>query len=51
MASSQKYLQLLDRYEVPWVQLTTRTPGRIVYQDAEQIVAVPYQYPEDWPFP
>jgi hypothetical protein len=45
------YLDLLDRYSVPWVQLTTRSPGRIVYRDATQIVAVPYRHPEDWPFP
>ncbi|KTR03665.1 hypothetical protein [Curtobacterium luteum] len=44
------YLELLDRYEVPWVQLTTRSPGRIVYRDASQVVAVPYRHPEDWPF-
>lgn len=42
------YLDLLDRYAVPWVQLTTRYPGRIVYRDATQIVAVPYRHPEDW---
>ncbi|WIB65776.1 hypothetical protein [Curtobacterium sp. MCBD17_040] len=51
LAMTVPYLQLLDRYEVPWMQLTTRTPGRIVYQDAAQVVAVPYQHPEDWPFP
>lgn len=45
------YLDLLDRYAVPWVQLMTRSPGRIVYRDATQIVAVPYRHPEDWPFP
>lgn len=45
-----RYLDLLDRYAVPWVQLTTRSPGRIVYRDATQIVAVPYRHPEDWPF-
>ncbi|GAA1494356.1 hypothetical protein GCM10009627_27020 [Curtobacterium herbarum] len=45
------YLRLLDRYDVPWVQLTTRSPGRIVYRDAVQIVAVPHSYRDDWPFP
>jgi hypothetical protein len=45
-----EYLHLLDRYEVPWMQLTTHSPGRIVYRDAKQIVAVPYRHPEDWPF-
>ncbi|WFR67998.1 hypothetical protein P9139_06485 [Curtobacterium flaccumfaciens] len=44
------YLDLLDRYEVPWTQLATHSPGHIVYRDATQIVAVPYRHPEDWPF-
>lgn len=44
------YLELLDRYKVPWVELRTKTPGRIVYQDPHQVVAVPYDYAA-WPFP
>lgn len=42
------YLALLDRYAVPWVELTTTSPGRVVYEDAVQVVAVPYAYPGDW---
>ncbi len=45
------YLDLLDRYSVPWTRITSRTPGRIVYRDDVQVVAVPYAYPTDWRFP
>lgn len=45
-----EYLNLLDRYGVPWMALRTRNPGRLVYEDAVQVVAVPHSYPEDWPF-
>lgn len=51
LALTVPYLDLLDRYDVPWVKLTTRTPGRIVYRDDVQIVAVPLAYPDDWSFP
>lgn len=44
------YLELLDRYGIRWVELRTTSPGRITYEDDVQIVAVPYRYPEDWPF-
>jgi hypothetical protein len=44
------FLALLDRHDVPWAELRTRSPGRIVYEDAVQIVAVPQVYPADWPF-
>lgn len=51
LALTVPYLDLLDRYDVPWVQLTTRAPGRIVYRDGDQVVAVPHSYPDDWRFP
>lgn len=35
------YLELLDRYGVPWVEIRTHTPGRITYEDNVQVVAVP----------
>jgi hypothetical protein len=44
------YLHLLDRYGVPWMTLRTRSPGRLVYEDTVQVVAVPHTYPEHWPF-
>ena len=44
------YLDLLDRHNVPWVALRTRNPGRLVYEDAVQVVAVPHTYPDHWPF-
>ncbi|RPE78624.1 hypothetical protein EDF39_1305 [Frondihabitans sp. PhB161] len=51
LAMTIPYLDLLDRYDVPWVQLISRTPGRIIYSDAVQVVAVPHSYCDDWPFP
>ena len=45
------YTDLLDRYEVPWVQLRTSRPGRIVYEDAVQVVAVPFTHAQHWPLP
>ncbi len=47
---TSSYLALLDRYDIPWVQLRTARPGRIVYADDVQVVAVPLAYPDDWPF-
>lgn len=47
---AHRYTTLLDRYEVPWVELRTPDPGRIVYDDAVQVVAVPYTFEEHWPF-
>jgi hypothetical protein len=48
---TRPYLEMLDRYGVPWVQLSTGNPGRIVYRDDVQVIAVPQTYPADWPFP
>ncbi|WP_284760587.1 hypothetical protein [Curtobacterium sp. MEB011] len=44
------YLELLDRHGIPWMQLVTRSPGRIVYRDAVQVVAVPHTHADAWPF-
>ncbi len=44
------YLQLLDRHDVPCVELRTSSPGRVTYEDGMQLVAVPLHYPEDWLF-
>lgn len=38
---THEYLDLLDRHGVPWHELRTRTPGRIVYADDVQVIAVP----------
>jgi hypothetical protein len=46
---TREYLDLLDRHDVPWHELRTRTPGRIVYADDVQVVAVPHTH-EEWPF-
>ncbi|WP_212591311.1 hypothetical protein [Brachybacterium timonense] len=44
-----RYTALLDRYGVPWVELRTERPGRIVYDDDVQVVAVPFTHEADWP--
>jgi hypothetical protein len=49
IAMCREYLDLLDRYDVPWVELRTNHPGWIVYEDATQVVATPYTYESDWP--
>lgn len=46
---ARRYTVLLDRYEVPWVEPRTERPGRIVYDDAVQVVAVPFVHEEHWP--
>ncbi|MFJ3584397.1 hypothetical protein ACIPPS_19505 [Streptomyces sp. NPDC090127] len=35
------YLEILSAHEVPCVRLESSAPGRIVYADADQVVAVP----------
>lgn len=47
---ARQYLDLLDRYGVPWVELRTRTPGHVVYEDPVQVVATPFEHSTDWPF-
>jgi hypothetical protein len=49
LAFTADYLALLDRHGVPWHELRTRTPGRIVYADDVQVVATPHTI-DDWPF-
>lgn len=40
------YLAILDSHRIAWQQLVTSDPGRIVYEDAVQVVAVaPYGRP------
>jgi hypothetical protein len=51
IALTAAYLSLLDRYGVPWVELRSASPGRILYEDAVQVVAVPYTYTADWWLP
>lgn len=40
------YLDILSAHGVPCVRVETRTPGRIIYEDAEQVVAVRALVPE-----
>lgn len=46
----QKYMDILDRHRIPWCELRTSSPGRILYEDDVQVVALPWSFPEDWPF-
>ena len=48
LAITAHYLDLLDRYGVPWVELRSAWPGRVVYEDDVQVVAVPYTHAADW---
>jgi hypothetical protein len=48
IALTADYLRLLDRYGVPWVELRSASPGRILYEDHVQVVTVPYTYEEHW---
>ncbi|MFE5774273.1 hypothetical protein [Brachybacterium sp. NPDC056505] len=51
LAIARAYTQLLDRCRIPWEEVRTSTPGRIVYEDSVQVVAVPFTYAQDWPLP
>jgi hypothetical protein len=46
LSLTSDYLDVLDRYG-GW---SCARRGRIVYNDAVQVVTVPYRYPHDWPF-
>ena len=46
---ARRYTLLLVRYEAPWVELRTDHPGRIVYEDQVQVVAVAFTHDSDWP--
>lgn len=50
LENAHGYTDLLDRYRVPWVELRTERPGRIVYEDVVQVVAVPFTHEEHWPW-
>jgi hypothetical protein len=36
------YLALLDRYGVAWTERRSGDPGVVIYEDADQVVVVPY---------
>lgn len=46
----QEYLDLLDRHGIPWCEIRTNSPGHILYEDDVQVIALPWSFPEDWPF-
>lgn len=35
------YLAILDAHGVPWRRLDSDDPGRVIYEDADQVVVVP----------
>ena len=37
------YLAILDAHDVRWCRLESDDPGRVVYEDADQVVVVPHQ--------
>lgn len=37
------YLDLLDRYGVPWEEVRSGSPGRILYEDDVQIITAPHR--------
>nr|WP_216648186.1 hypothetical protein [Isoptericola chiayiensis] len=41
IAKAREYVALLDEYEVACVERYTRAPGRVVYGDKVQVIAVP----------
>lgn len=43
--------EVLDTYQVPWVELQTPRPGRITYADQVQVVAIPFTFADDWRIP
>ena len=40
LAMTAEYLELLDRYGIAWVEVTSNDPGRLTYEDEVQVVAV-----------
>ncbi|MBW1598709.1 hypothetical protein [Streptomyces sp. JJ38] len=39
------YLDILDAHGVPYVRLESADPGRVVYEDEDQIVVIPHPEP------
>lgn len=45
---AREVCEILDRYDVLWVELRSTHPGHITYSDRVQVVANPFGYPDDW---
>lgn len=50
LALTAGYLDLLDRYDVPWHEVRTTYPGTILYEDPVQVLALPFTHAQSWPF-
>ncbi|WP_246266953.1 hypothetical protein [Nonomuraea typhae] len=37
------YLEILKAHDVPCVRVESSDPGRVIYEDADQVVVVPYE--------
>ncbi|MFI6600600.1 hypothetical protein ACIBHX_30515 [Nonomuraea sp. NPDC050536] len=37
------YLEILDAHHISCVRLESRDPGRVIYEDPDQVVVVPYE--------
>ena len=38
------HLDLLDKYSIQWVRLRSEAPGRVLYEDDDQVVVEPLPY-------
>lgn len=36
------YLEILNAHKVPWERIEADAPGRVIYEDADQVVVVPF---------
>lgn len=43
--ATERHCRLLDRYDVAWERVHSSDPGRVVYEDDEQVVVVPHSEP------
>lgn len=42
------YIQILDKYGVPWRKVISNNPGEFVYSDQYQVVVRPFTYENHW---
>lgn len=48
MSHNQFYLNVLNKYMVPWRRIESTNPGKILYRDDVQVVVAPYTFSDDW---
>jgi hypothetical protein len=42
VAATLEHCAILDRYDIAWERVESDEPGRVVYEDAHQVVVVPH---------